>query len=122
VRRAIGSANLVKYLLPDSKGFQTWFKRVVQRLPALSTPSARNAGFLEIQVVAEPPAGVSTAIFGAPVPREAYDPDFDLAAADPAALIDAMLVRIAAQANPFLFSAAEVTAAGFPGRPYRYPS
>jgi hypothetical protein len=122
VRYVVGSANLVKYVLPDSKAFQAWFKAVVQALPALSAPSAREAGALDIDIVSQPPQGVSPAIFGTPVPREAFDPSFDLASADPAALIDAMLVRIGGVANPYLYTAAELSAAGFPGRPYRYPS
>jgi hypothetical protein len=65
---------------------------------------------------------VSEAIFGTAVPREAYDPSFDVAAADSAGLIDAMLARITSRPNPYLYTPAELKAAGFPGTPYRYPT
>lgn len=122
VRSTIASANLVKYVLPDSKAFQAWFKAVVQRLPALSQPSARMAGKLDIELVEAALKAVSVEVFGTPVPREAYDPAFDLSTADPAALIDAMLVRIASRPNPYLHTAEELAQASFPGTPYRYPS
>lgn len=122
IRYVVGSANLVKYVLPDSKPFQAWFKAVVQALPAMSSPSAREAGALDMEVVSQAPQGVRNDIFGSPVPREAFDPSFDLAAADPADLIDAMLVRIASRPNLFLYSAEELAQAGFPGTPYRYLS
>lgn len=118
----IASAHLVKYVLPDSKPFQSWFKTVVQRLPALSQPSARVAGKLDVKLVKAAAKDISPEVFGTPVPREAYDPAFDLSTADPAALIDAMLVRIASRPNPYLHTAEELAQAGFPGTPYRYPS
>jgi hypothetical protein len=121
VRYVISSANLVRYVLPDTKTFQVWFRTVVQRLPSLSAPSARVAGAFDIKVRRQPPMGVSEAVFGTPVPREAFDPSFDLSASSPTALIDAMLVRIAGRSNPFLWTTAELNAAGFPGTPYRYP-
>lgn len=55
------------------------------------------------------------------MPREAYDPAFDLATANTAALIDAMLVRIASRPNPYLHSAEELTQAGFPGHTLPLP-
>jgi hypothetical protein len=121
VRYVISSANLVRYVLPDTKTFQVWFRTVVQRLPSLSAPSARVAGAFDIKVRRQPPMGVSEAVFGTPVPREAFDPSFDLSASSPTALIDAMLVRIAGRSNPFLWTTAELNAAGVPGTPYRYP-
>jgi hypothetical protein len=122
VRYLIGSANLVKYVLPNSKGFQAWFKMVVQHLPSLSKPAAREAGALDIKIIKQPPTGVSEAIFGTAAPREAYDPSFDVAAADSAGLINAMLARITSRPNPYLYSPADLKAAGFPGTPYRYPA
>jgi hypothetical protein len=120
VRWTITTANLVKFVLPDSKAFKTWFKAVVPRVASLSSPSAREASALSPAEKKTPPKGIPTAIFGSPVPREAFDPTFDLSAADSGALIDAMLVQIATTPNPYLYSAAELTKAGFPGTPFRY--
>jgi hypothetical protein len=59
-------------------------------------------------------------ILGTPVPREAFDPSFDLAGVDVAGLIDAMLVKIGSESNPFLRTAEELAEIGFAGTPYRY--
>src|SRR5438105_2877621 len=120
VRYVIGSVHLVKYVLPESKAFQTWFKAVVTRLPALSQPSAEEAAAFDVKRKKTEPRGVPDDIFGTPVPREAFDPAFDLASADSTALIDALLVSIASQPNPFLHSADELTDLGFEGTPYRF--
>jgi hypothetical protein len=122
VRYVIGSANLVKYILPKNKEFQAWFKAVVLRLPSLSKPSAREAGLMDMALRKQAPRGVSETIFGTPVPREAFDPSFDVDGADHAALINAMLARITSRPNPYLYTPAELKAAGFPGTPYRYPA
>lgn len=122
VRYTIGSVHLLRYVLPDRKPFEAWFKEVVTRLPDLSKPSARIAGGFDVARKKTEPRGVPTDIFGTPVPREAFDPKFDIAGADMAGLIDAMLVRIASEPNPFLRTPAELASVGFKGAAYRYPA
>ncbi len=118
----IASANLVRYVLPTTKPFQDWFKAVVTRLQPLSLPSARQSGALDIADVKRALIDVSPDVFGTPLPREAYDLSVDLSTVNAAALIDAMLQRIAATPNPYLRSPAELQQAGFVGTPYRYPA
>lgn len=122
VRYVIASANLVKYVLPAAKPFQDWFKAVVSRLQPLSLPPARQAGALDIADVKRALIDVSPDVFGTPLPREAYDLSVDLSTVDQAALIDALLQRIAATPNPYLRSPAELQQARFAGTPYRYPA
>lgn len=122
VRYVRGLAFLVRYVLADDKGFQQWLKAVVARLPALSAPSARVAGAFDVARLKTQPRGAVDDIWGTPLPREAYDPSFDLGIADNALLIDALLIRIAATPNPFLKTPAELAAAGFTGTPYRFPA
>lgn len=122
IRYLIGSANLVRFVLSDGKAFQAWLKQVVAALPGLSQPSARQAGGFDVARKKTEPRGVPYDIFGMPVPREAYEPGFDPASANSVSLIDAMLVRISSEANPFLRGPAELVALGFDGNPYRYPA
>lgn len=120
VRYLVGSVNLLRYVLPDRKAFDRWFKVVVPRVASLSGPSARVAGGFDWSRTSVEPRGVDPDIFGTPVPREAFDPSFDLAGVDVAGLIDAMLVKIGSEPNPFLRTAEELAEIGFASTPYRY--
>lgn len=121
--RYLGSAaNVVKYVLNADKNYQKWFKSVVTRLPAESSPAARVSGGFDEEKVAAAPLGVSHEVFGTPIPREVYDPNFDLTNVDKNLLINKMLVDIHNPRNPFLHSSEKLLSAGFIGKPYRYPA
>ena len=121
--RYVGNlANLVHYTLHDDKAFQAWLKAALAKLPATSAPPLTYSSNLPIESIEVEPVGCVDAIWGDPLPREAFDPSFDLMRADRAALIDAMLVAIAAKPNPFLRGPAELATDGFTGKPYRYPA
>jgi len=116
--RSLGS--LTNYVLPDTKAFQAWLKRVTAALPPLSTPSAAASGKLDVAKKKTQPRGVVDGIWGNPIPREALDPAFDPKAADWAQLIDELLQAIYTTGNPFLRSPAELAPLGMSGKPYRY--
>lgn len=120
VRYLRGDANLVNFTLPDNKAFQAWFKAVLPRVAALSAPSARDAANGDPEDAADGQAGTDPLLWGTPLPREAFDPAFPWAGADPVALIDTLLATVSATPNPFLRTPAELVAAGFGGTPYRY--
>lgn len=122
VRYVRGFSSVVNYVQPGNKSYQKWLKAVVARLATESAPSARDSAALDADQTQVEPLGCVDAIWGTPLPREAFDPAFDLAAHDRAALIDALLGQIAARPNPFLRTPAELLAAGFSGTPYRHPS
>ncbi|MCP3136667.1 iron chaperone [Pyxidicoccus xibeiensis] len=120
VRYLRGDANLVRFVLPDDKAFQAWFKAVLVRLPVESVPPARKTGHADPGDVDDDLLGVADTLWGTPLPREAFDPGFELSGVDRAARIDAMLAAIAATPNPYLRTAAELAAMGFASAPYRY--
>ena len=121
--RYVGNlASLTHYVLPDGKPFQAWMKAAIAGLAGASAPSIEHSGNLPVSQIKVEPRGSVDAIWGEPVPREAFDPAFNLGGADRDALIDALLVTIAATPNPFLRIPAELAAAGFTGKPYRYPA
>jgi hypothetical protein len=121
VRYVRSLASLVNYVLPNGKPFQVWFKKVVDRLPALSTPSASTSCKLDIEEDDDLRLGIDENIWGGPVPREVLDPTFDLNGADSVKLIDQLLQQINRPDNPFLRSPAELIALGMKGTPYHYP-
>ncbi len=122
VRYVANAANLVKFVLNDSKQFKSWFKLTVTRLAAQSSPAVVTSGAFDIAKKKEEPRGVSPDIFGIPIPREACDPNFELADIDRNSLIDEMLRNINSKKNPFLFPKEKLLSEGFIGNPYRYPA
>jgi hypothetical protein len=116
-----------------------WLDRMVQllRREEFAYPEAVSLGQLMLFVTAKPDlfkdwrrfavgqltklyAADKTNVLGAPVPREALDPDtqFDPAAAP--AQLDRFLRGLDPTGNPFLATPDEMIAAGFTGTPYTY--
>ena len=120
VRYASNAASLVNYVLPDNKQFQKWFKAVVVRLSNESTPPASISSNFSFEQKEMLPRGTLNEVFGAPIPREVFNPSFDVEGKNRRILIDDMLVKIDRNDNKFLNSKEKLLSQGFIGIPYRY--
>jgi hypothetical protein len=99
---AVCLSQLVEYVLPDISAFKQWRRFAIGRLAKLYPDDQAD-------------------LMGAPIPREALDPDFTYTPDQAAALIDTFLRTLDPQQNPFLCSAKEMLDSGFVGTPYRFP-
>jgi hypothetical protein len=123
VRHVSALASLIRYVTPGSKAFQVWFKCAVENLPALSQPSVADVARSRPAVLNQA-ASQAIEIWGSLVPREAFDPDFELTKNNPDELLTNLLPLIKSSEkeypNRFLRSRSELIALGLSGEPYRY--
>jgi hypothetical protein len=91
---------LAVLVMPDPKPFKNWYKAILGRLVKLHPKSIRDQD-------------------GAPVPRQACDPDFDYRAKDAPKLLNDFLAALDPKKNKLLATPADLKKAGFQGTPYK---
>lgn len=98
----VSMANLLEFVLPNTKSFREWRNWAIEQLRRL-TPRISEDDSL-----------------GVPVPREALDPQFDFKPDMTAKLIDSYLKTLDYKKNPYLQSPEKMKKTGFKGTAYRY--
>jgi hypothetical protein len=106
--------NLATAVLPPGPAFGAWFEPVVSRLEKF------HSAAVDVDT-GEEDLFATTDWEGSPVPREAFDPEFDYQPANAPALLDAFLRRLEPDQNPYLHTAKRMRELGWKGEaPYRY--
>lgn len=95
------ASNLAEHIMTDSKPFQIWRERVVERLLCLYPLDDDDP-------------------LGDVVPRQALDPDFDFRPEMTPNLIETYLRSLSTVSNPFLRDPGKMIEAGFVGTPYEF--
>jgi hypothetical protein len=112
---------VLRHVIPKAsrKAFDAWFKVVVRRLaqfaPRPKEPMKEFDDYPDEAAydLAQRP------FFGAPVPPEIVDPDFEYESSMREPLLDKFLKSLDYKVNPFLRSPDELKEGGFEGTPYR---
>lgn len=106
--------NLAKHVLPETQLFEKWFEFTVQRLSQFHTKTVEIKAD-QINLFEEFPGQ------GKPVPREAFDPNYDYSPKLAPQLWDRFLKDLPAQNNPFLNNADILRdVSNMPAKPYTY--
>jgi hypothetical protein len=117
VRNCQYLAFLCQHVWKQRKAFKEWMLFAFDRLTDLYPISKVTRDYYAMR----DRTGDEPFDFGAVVPRESLDPNFDF---DPGAtpeLLDVYLRDLNPEANRFLRTPQELVELGFEGTPYRYP-
>jgi len=106
----VKQAVLARYLMPGPKAFDAWLSDALKRAAALFPRTTEY----------DTSTGIYDATAEKPVPREFFDTAFQWSEAAAAKAIRDFLATLHPQSNPYLRSPDEMTAAGFPGKPYSF--
>lgn len=114
-------AFLVRHVMPKEKRkpFETWTKWALGRLAEISPRPDEPIGPFEDYESEAAYDAAQRPYFGAPIPQEALDPDFDYKPEMREDLLDRYLQSLDWKQNPFLRSPDEMKELGFEGTPYR---
>ena len=106
----VNQAVLARYLAPNAKAFDAWMSDVVRRTASVFPRGA--------------PYDQTTEVYDAshekPVPRQFFDPLFQYSDAAVDQALRDFLKGLDPGANPYLRTANEMRAEGFPGTPYQW--
>jgi hypothetical protein len=95
------AVRMARFVLPDSKSFDNWWRIVLKRL-----------------VETHPDTEEGPDDIGDPIPKEAIDPAISYQSRDDSRYLSAFLNQLDPKANPFLSTPKEMKRKGFEGKPY----